>query len=344
MQDCGISKEFEVTELRQLEHRVIHQCAFQAYEIRLAKVRPHIGRYPNGQWNATSVENLSNAILGHTATIDIYSIVDNVIRCEDVVVDMWDQDLRRSAPIDTRFDNSEVKVSVVKQLTNHNLAEFAEEPIASRMNHEARAREYDSRIAGNLAGADENENGAETEKEKEEREKKEKEKKEQEKRKAQGLNLRREKDWQVYTPTTNERQLPQRGGGAAGGGGGGRRNFRGPPIRLHGPMNPLVMSFRTLNSTSTFKSCAIVQDSVNSICLDEHPGNMHDRLLVAATVGMHTSGNRVVPRNTTLMPMVPGLAHIVPLIFAPQVFNRYSSVVISVLSFPIDSACLMPIG
>ena len=90
-------------------------------------------------------------------------------------------------------------------------------------------------------------------------------------------------------------------------------------------MNPLVMSFRTLNSTSTFKSCAIVQDSVNSICLDEHPGNMHDRLLVAATVGMHTSGNRVVPRNTTLMPMVPGLAHIVPLIFAPQVFNRYSS-------------------
>ena len=296
----------DARQLLQLERRVIDQCPFQAYEFKLAHIRPVASRFPMGQWSQQTIDQYSAKVMGQSMEVSIYSIVDNVIRCDDMV-DKTLENPKREEP-----------VRVVRELLNHHMAEPCEEPMTSRLKHDERERERSRRLSLNLvedgakgfAQEDEDENNNTTNSNNESFDSRT-----QLPRSKGRSRVPRDNDWQVFTPEAAVGS--HRGPGDRGMQRGSRRSYQ--PIRLHGPSNPLMISFSSLGSTTSLKSCTVMQDSVNSICLDEHPGNPHDQLLVAASVGMHASGNRLMPRDTTLMPMVPGLAHIVPMIFAPLV-------------------------
>ena len=76
------------------------------------------------------------------------------------------------------------------------------------------------------------------------------------------------------------------------------------------------------------KAARVESDSVNSIVLNDEPQDKHQRLMVAACVALNSTGNTVLARNTTLLPNIPGLAHLMCLVFAPSVELRYWSLLV----------------
>jgi ATP-dependent RNA helicase TDRD9 len=88
------------------------------------------------------------------------------------------------------------------------------------------------------------------------------------------------------------------------------------------------------------KPIKVEDDSVNSVLLDDQPGDPHERLLVAASVCTlllyfffilfftnptrfeqvltNQMGDKVVVRGTTLMPNIHGLPSLLTLLFAPR--------------------------
>ena len=66
----------------------------------------------------------------------------------------------------------------------------------------------------------------------------------------------------------------------------------------------------------------IERDSVNSVVVDNEPQDKHERMMVAARVALNPSGSACVAKETTLMPNIHGLPHIVCLLFAPTIEMR----------------------
>ena len=64
---------------------------------------------------------------------------------------------------------------------------------------------------------------------------------------------------------------------------------------------------------------SVEQDSVNSVLLNQSPGDSYDQYLVAAHVGMNPSGETLQLRNTSWLPARPGLGAIATMMFSPQV-------------------------
>ncbi len=67
----------------------------------------------------------------------------------------------------------------------------------------------------------------------------------------------------------------------------------------------------------------IQQDSVNTVVLNTEPQEKHERMMVAAHVALSASGSNYVARDTTLLPSIPGLPHLLCLLFAPSVEMRW---------------------
>ncbi len=88
-------------------------------------------------------------------------------------------------------------------------------------------------------------------------------------------------------------------------------------------MNPYEVTFQAITRSGGLKTSKIETDSVNSIVVDSEPQDKHERLMVACSIGLNSSGNVLLARNTTLLPNIHGLAHIVCLIFAPTIELRY---------------------
>lgn len=88
-------------------------------------------------------------------------------------------------------------------------------------------------------------------------------------------------------------------------------------VTLRGPESPIEMSFYSMTSIGRLRSVRIEQGSVNSVILNDQPQDAHQRFLVAANIGINTTGSTVVARDTTLMPNIHGLLPIVSLLFAP---------------------------
>ena len=112
-------------------------------------------------------------------------------------------------------------------------------------------------------------------------------------------------------------------------------------VTLSGPTNPLEMRMYGKVASLTGFTVHIEGDSVNSILLDDQPGDCHERVLVAAMVrhrylkifivlfiiiffqvGIHAVENRVTVRHTTLLPAIHGLPALLTLLFAPRVELR----------------------
>ena len=104
------------------------------------------------------------------------------------------------------------------------------------------------------------------------------------------------------------------------------------------PLSGTVCVF--VSVTNICRGVRVERDSVNSITIDNEPQDKHERIMIAAHVGLNPNGNTMVlrcvsstlqnnndcfflHRDTTLMPNIHGLASLVCLLFAPTVEMRY---------------------
>ncbi|CAI9737997.1 ATP-dependent RNA helicase TDRD9-like [Octopus vulgaris] len=88
-------------------------------------------------------------------------------------------------------------------------------------------------------------------------------------------------------------------------------------IKLHGPSNPLEMSFSGMTNSGRLRGAKIDSDSVNCVAIDDNPQNSSARMMVAAFVHMNANGVNVITRDTTLMPHIAGLPALVAMLFTP---------------------------
>lgn len=92
-------------------------------------------------------------------------------------------------------------------------------------------------------------------------------------------------------------------------------------VKLSGPHSPLETTISGTSANSYSSGITVDPTSVNSIQLVDDPSNIVGRLLVAANVTKSPKG--VVLHETTSLPNIPGLAVLIPMMFAPDaVFKR----------------------
>ncbi|XP_058836204.1 probable ATP-dependent RNA helicase spindle-E [Topomyia yanbarensis] len=86
-------------------------------------------------------------------------------------------------------------------------------------------------------------------------------------------------------------------------------------VVLSGPHSPLETSASSTIQSGVMTAVTIEADSVNSVLLDSNPQDTHEKLLVAGFV--NEQGNRLVLRQTSMMPNIPGFGALMALIFCP---------------------------
>ena len=72
-----------------------------------------------------------------------------------------------------------------------------------------------------------------------------------------------------------------------------------------------------MTNVGSIRPSRVERDSVNSIVVDPEPHNAHEKMMVAANVALNPSGSATLARATTLLPSIPGLPHLLCLMFAP---------------------------
>ena len=92
---------------------------------------------------------------------------------------------------------------------------------------------------------------------------------------------------------------------------------------MKGPSSPYEASFHSMVVNSGHLRARIQQDSVNTVVLNTEPQEKHERVMIAAHVTLSASGSNYVARDTTLLPSIPGLPHLLCLLFAPSVEMRW---------------------
>ncbi|XP_034077841.1 ATP-dependent RNA helicase TDRD9 [Gymnodraco acuticeps] len=88
-------------------------------------------------------------------------------------------------------------------------------------------------------------------------------------------------------------------------------------VHLNGPHSPNKISFYSLSHRTSYKTVCIERSSINSLALNDSPHYKHQRMLVAGSVSVNATGTRILLRETTLMPDVPGLPALLTMLFTP---------------------------
>ena len=70
------------------------------------------------------------------------------------------------------------------------------------------------------------------------------------------------------------------------------------------------------------RTTRVERDSVNSIVVDSEPQDKMLRMMVASHVALNPAGSTILTRDTTLLPNIHGIPHLVCLLFAPFVEMR----------------------
>ncbi len=96
----------------------------------------------------------------------------------------------------------------------------------------------------------------------------------------------------------------------------------GPKLPLKGPSSPYEVSFSAMTVGGNLRSVRVQNDSINSVVINNEPQDKHARMMVAGQVILNPSGNTCLARDTTLLPAISGLVHIMCLLFAPTVEMR----------------------
>ncbi|XP_028993907.1 ATP-dependent RNA helicase TDRD9 isoform X2 [Betta splendens] len=88
-------------------------------------------------------------------------------------------------------------------------------------------------------------------------------------------------------------------------------------VCLHGPVSPHKIHFHSLSHKTSYKTVTIEKSSINSQALNENPHYKHQRMLVAGTVTLSSTGTFLRLGCTSLMPDIPGLPALVTMLFTP---------------------------
>lgn len=88
-------------------------------------------------------------------------------------------------------------------------------------------------------------------------------------------------------------------------------------ITLRGPYSPLETKIFSAVRIGTWKSVQVERDSVNSVLLDTDPQDVHERLIVAASITEAHNAETLTARSTTLMPNIHGFGALMTLLFCP---------------------------
>ena len=103
-------------------------------------------------------------------------------------------------------------------------------------------------------------------------------------------------------------------------------SFKFPPRsqtqRLKGPCSPLEVSFHGITKQNATVRIGVGRDSVNSVTLESDPMNHLQRLMVAGSVSLSAETEKVITRDTTVMPFIPGFPSLMCLLFSPTVELR----------------------
>ncbi|XP_036607216.1 ATP-dependent RNA helicase TDRD9 [Trichosurus vulpecula] len=97
-------------------------------------------------------------------------------------------------------------------------------------------------------------------------------------------------------------------------------NKLGPPnykVLLHGPFNPYELKCHSMTRISKFRCVWIEKESINSVIISDTPEDLHQRMLVAASLSVNSTGSTMLLRETSLMPHIPGLPALLSMLFAP---------------------------
>ncbi|TKS86578.1 putative ATP-dependent RNA helicase TDRD9 [Collichthys lucidus] len=86
---------------------------------------------------------------------------------------------------------------------------------------------------------------------------------------------------------------------------------------LRGPFSPNKIQFHSLSRRALYKTVCIEKSSINSLALSDTPHYKHQRVLVAGTVSVNPTGTRILLRDTTNMPDIPGLPSLITMLFTP---------------------------
>ncbi|KAM4014034.1 ATP-dependent RNA helicase TDRD9 isoform 1-T2 [Anomaloglossus baeobatrachus] len=104
-----------------------------------------------------------------------------------------------------------------------------------------------------------------------------------------------------------------------------QNNQFGNPNRkviLHGPFHPYEVCIHSMMRVSKFRSVWIEKESINSVVVNDSPEATHQRLFVAASLSVNSSGSTLMLRETLLLPSIPGLPSLVSMLFAPVIELR----------------------
>ncbi|XP_035584191.1 ATP-dependent RNA helicase TDRD9 isoform X3 [Zalophus californianus] len=88
-------------------------------------------------------------------------------------------------------------------------------------------------------------------------------------------------------------------------------------VILHGPFNPYELKCHSLTRISKFRCVWIEKESINSVIISDAPEDLHQKMLVAASLSVNATGSTMLLRETSLMPHVPGLPALLSALFAP---------------------------
>ncbi|KAM5339337.1 ATP-dependent RNA helicase TDRD9 [Glossophaga mutica] len=93
-------------------------------------------------------------------------------------------------------------------------------------------------------------------------------------------------------------------------------------VVLHGPFNPYELKCHSLTRVSKFRRVWIEKESINSVAISDTPEDLHQRVLVAASLSVNATGSTMLLRETSLLPHIPGLPALLSMLFAPAMELR----------------------
>ncbi|XP_021099398.1 putative ATP-dependent RNA helicase TDRD9 isoform X3 [Heterocephalus glaber] len=118
---------------------------------------------------------------------------------------------------------------------------------------------------------------------------------------------------------------------------------------LHGPFHPYEMKCHSLTRISKFRCVWIDKESINSVIISDTPAELHQRMLVAASLLVNATGSTMLLRETSLMPPIPGLPALLSMLFAPVIELRldqegkcYTGVLCGLGWNPVTAAPILP--
>ncbi|XP_068959813.1 ATP-dependent RNA helicase TDRD9 [Petaurus breviceps papuanus] len=88
-------------------------------------------------------------------------------------------------------------------------------------------------------------------------------------------------------------------------------------VLLHGPFNPYELKCHSMTQISKFRCVWVEKESINSVIISDAPEDLHQRMLVAASLSVNATGSAMLLRETSLMPHIPGLPALLSMLFAP---------------------------